>query len=58
METLIGLLILIADIFAIVKILQSSADTLKKLLWILIIILLPVIGLVIWYLIGPGGKSG
>ena len=58
MESLVGLLILVADIFAIVKILQSSAETLKKLLWIVIIILLPVAGVVIWYLIGPGGKSG
>lgn len=50
---LIGLIILIADIWAVIKILQSGASTGAKLLWILLIILLPLIGLVIWLLAGP-----
>ena len=58
MENIIGLLILIADIYAIVKIVQSSADTIKKLIWIIIILILPIIGLIVWYLMGPGGKDG
>jgi len=58
MESIVGLLILIADIYAIVKIIQSSAEALKKTIWIVVILLLPVIGLVIWYLMGPGGKDG
>ena len=53
---ILGLLVLIADVYAIVKILESSAPNLEKLLWSLVIILLPVIGLVIWYLVGPGRK--
>ncbi|WP_295801514.1 PLDc N-terminal domain-containing protein [uncultured Microbulbifer sp.] len=57
MEGLLGLLILIADIYAIIKILQSSATGLKKLLWIIIILVLPVIGLIIWFFAGPGGKG-
>jgi len=58
MEGLLGLLILIADIYAIIKILQSSASGLKKLVWVLIVLLLPVIGLIAWFLLGPGGRSG
>ncbi|MDH3646155.1 MAG: PLD nuclease N-terminal domain-containing protein [Gammaproteobacteria bacterium] len=58
MEGLIGLLILIADIYVIIKIVQSSADTVKKVIWVLIVFLLPLIGLVAWYFAGPGGKSG
>jgi Phospholipase_D-nuclease N-terminal len=49
----IGLLILIADIYAIVKILQSGASTGAKVLWIVVVILLPVVGLVLWFLLGP-----
>ncbi len=51
-----GLIILIADIYAIVMILQSSARGVEKLLWALVVFLLPLIGLVIWYLAGPGKK--
>jgi len=57
MEGIIGILILIADIYAIVKIAQSGASTGAKVLWILIILLLPLIGLVIWFFAGPGGNS-
>ena len=58
MEGLLGLIILIADIYAIIKILQSSASGLKKLIWVVVVLLLPVIGLIAWFLAGPGGKSG
>ena len=53
---IIGLLILAADIYAILKIAQGSASNGKKVLWILIVLLFPVIGLIIWFLLGPGGK--
>jgi hypothetical protein len=51
---LFGLLILIADIWAIVKIFQSTASTGAKVLWIVLIVLLPVLGLILWLLFGPG----
>lgn len=50
---IIGLLVLVLDIWAIVRIVGSSASVGEKVLWSLLIILLPVIGLVIWYLAGP-----
>lgn len=55
--SLLGLLILVADVFAIVRILQSSSTTLEKLVWVLVILFLPVIGFVVWFLAGPGRKS-
>jgi len=58
MENIIALLILIADIYAVVKVVQSSAPTLSKVIWIVVILVLPIIGLVVWYLMGPGGKDG
>ena len=54
---LIGLLILIAVIYAVVKILGSGASTSAKLLWVLLVLILPVIGFILWLLMGPGGKS-
>ena len=52
---LFGLLILIADIWAIVNVFQSGASTGGKVLWILLILLLPVLGLLIWLIAGPRG---
>jgi uncharacterized membrane protein len=52
---LIGLIILIADIWAIVNVLQSGASTGGKVLWIVLILLLPVVGLLIWLIAGPRG---
>jgi len=54
---LIGLLILAADIWAIVSVVQSAASTGKKVLWILLILILPVVGLILWFLLGPRGRS-
>ena len=48
-----GLIILIADIYAIVKTLQSSAQTGTKVIWILVILLLPLIGVIAWWFMGP-----
>jgi hypothetical protein len=53
---LIGLLILAADIWAIVSIVQSSVSTGKRVLWILLVLVLPVLGLILWFLLGPRGK--
>ena len=53
---LMGLIILIADIYAIIQVLGSGASTGTKLLWILLILLLPVVGLIIWLLAGPGNR--
>jgi succinate dehydrogenase/fumarate reductase cytochrome b subunit len=51
-----GLIVLIADVWAIVNIFQSGADTGKKVLWTVVVILLPVLGFVLWYFLGP--KTG
>jgi hypothetical protein len=48
-----GVLVLIADVYAILQIAQSPASTGKKTLWIVLVILLPVVGVILWYLIGP-----
>jgi len=51
-----SLIVLIADIYAIIQILQSPAKGVEKLIWVLVVFLLPLIGLLIWFFAGPGKK--
>ncbi|WP_417525493.1 PLD nuclease N-terminal domain-containing protein [Marinovum sp.] len=54
---LFGLIILIADIYAIYKTLTSSASTGAKVIWTLVILILPVLGFIAWLLMGPKGRT-
>jgi succinate dehydrogenase/fumarate reductase cytochrome b subunit len=56
-HSILGILILIADIWAIINIAQSSASNEKKALWIVLVVLLPLLGLILWFFLGPRGKS-
>ena len=53
---LIGLIILALDIWAIINVIKSSAGTGAKIIWVLLIIFLPVLGLIIWAIAGPRGN--
>jgi Phospholipase_D-nuclease N-terminal len=48
-----GVLVLVGDVYAILQIAQSAASTGKKTLWIVVVLLLPLAGLILWYLLGP-----
>ena len=50
---LLGLIILILDVWAIVRVVGSNASTGTKVLWIVVILLLPILGLILWFLLGP-----
>ena len=50
--SLVGAVVLILDIFAIVSVLLGSSEVKRKLLWIVVILLLPVVGMVLYFLIG------
>jgi hypothetical protein len=52
MGGLIGLVILVLDIIAIIDVLKSASDTGKKVLWIILILVLPLIGMVLYFLMG------
>lgn len=54
MTSILSLVILIAVIYAIVCIVQSKTKTAEKILWSLLVLLVPLIGLIIWALLGPG----
>lgn len=50
---ILGFLWLIVVIWAIIQVVQSSASSTEKLLWILLLLFLPVAGVIIWFLLGP-----
>jgi hypothetical protein len=50
-----GLLILAADVWAVLNIFQSNATNGAKALWIVLVLVLPLLGLIIWYFAGPRG---
>ncbi|MGR3513526.1 MAG: PLD nuclease N-terminal domain-containing protein [Paracoccaceae bacterium] len=52
-----GLLLLVLNIWAIISIIGSAASTGKKVLWTVLIILLPVLGFIIWLFAGPKSRS-
>ena len=57
-NSLWGVLVLAGDIWAIINIFQSSVSNEKKLIWTLVVVLLPVLGLILWYFLGPrGGRT-
>jgi hypothetical protein len=57
MFRLLGVLVFVLDIIAIVSILKSSADTGSKILWMLLVILLPFLGMILYFAMGPGRRT-
>lgn len=53
---ILGLIILLLDIWAIISIVRSDATVGKKVLWVLLILILPVLGLILWGIMGPRGN--
>lgn len=56
MNYLFGTIIFVLDVLAIASIINTNASTGTKILWIAIIVILPIIGLIIWYFAGPKSK--
>lgn len=54
MHSLIYLIVLVLDIVAIIDCIQRPMDTGKKVLWILLIVLLPLVGMILYFLLGRG----
>jgi Phospholipase_D-nuclease N-terminal len=57
LEFIFGLIVLALDIWAIVNVIGSPASTGSKILWTLLIIILPVVGFIIWFFAGPRSRS-
>lgn len=52
---LLGLIVLIADIWAIVNVMQSHSSTGGKVLWVVGILVFPLLGFIVWLMAGPRG---
>jgi len=50
---LLGLIWLVIIIWAIIKCAQSNAGPVAKILWILLLLFMPLLGLILWLLLGP-----
>lgn len=51
-----GLLLLVLDLWALVSILNSPRDTGTKVLWVLLVLLLPLLGFLLWLIAGPRAR--
>ena len=56
MGGLFGLIVLVLDVWAIISIVQSRVGTGAKVLWVVLVLLLPVFGLLVWFLFGPKNR--
>jgi hypothetical protein len=57
LEFIVGLIVLALDIWALVNIVGSPASTGAKVIWALLIIILPIVGFIIWFFAGPRSRS-
>lgn len=48
-----GLIVLALNVWAIISIFGSAASTGSKVLWTLLVLVLPVLGFIIWFFAGP-----
>ena len=56
-QGIFGFIILVADIWAIVSVVSSQRSTINKVVWVLLILLLPIAGWIIWLFFGPRANS-
>ncbi|MXO59314.1 hypothetical protein GRI89_07140 [Altererythrobacter salegens] len=57
MGTIIGIIVLVIDIWAIINVIGSNASVGGKVLWALGVLIFPVIGAAVWYFAGPRGDT-
>lgn len=50
---LIAIIVFALDVWAIAQIINSSAEKSSKIIWVIIVAVLPVVGLIAWYIAGP-----
>jgi hypothetical protein len=49
--------VFVLDLVALLSLLKSSADKTNKILWILLILLLPLFGMLLYFFLGPGRRK-
>lgn len=53
-----GALVLALDIYAIYSIMTSNNSAASKILWTLLVLILPLLGFILWLLFGPRSSVG
>ena len=54
MARLLSIVLLLLMAYAAYSIVRSKASTGEKILWFVLVLVVPLIGLIIWALLGPG----
>lgn len=55
--SLFGILILVLDIVAIASVVMGGGSLGHKLLWIILILLLPIVGMILYFIFGKSTAS-
>ena len=58
MSYILGIVIFALDVWAIASIINTNVATSTRIIWILLVAILPVVGLIIWWLAGPKANYG
>ena len=53
---ILGIIHLVIVIWAVLHIVQSRAAPLAKALWIVLVLLLPLLGVIVWFFFGPRSR--
>lgn len=53
LEFILAVIIFAIDVYAIASIVRSTETTGVKVLWVLLVLILPVIGVIVWWFMGP-----
>lgn len=49
----LGFVIFFLDVWAIVNVVSSRASVFRKVIWVIVILLLPILGFLLWAIFGP-----
>jgi len=55
--SIFGLIVLVLDIIAIIGVISGRSSVVRKLLWTLIVLILPLLGMALYFLIGRDGRD-
>jgi uncharacterized membrane protein len=55
--SIFGILVLILDIVAILSVIGGRSAIERKVLWTVLILILPVVGMILYYLIGKSSQD-
>ncbi|WP_043766229.1 PLDc N-terminal domain-containing protein [Algiphilus aromaticivorans] len=53
---ILGIIHLVIVIWAVLHIVQSGASPLAKALWVVFVLLLPLLGVIVWFFFGPRSR--